>query len=274
MQIADFMTLHPTTVSPSSSVGDALRVMVLKGFRHLPVLDGERRLVAMVSERDLRGVEQHIEIQHVMTTSPMVADDSQDLRHATDVLAREGIGALPIVAHGTDDVLVGIITSVDVLAAHRDAPPSLNISRALVPIDLESAAFETLSQVCGLFDRALTTALYVVPPQSNASPAALLGSTTPAQRQSKALETVSALLKDKGFKDVDAMVEIGEPAECIASAAAALGVDVIVIAPHNRGAVERFFVGSVTEEVVRSAPCPVLVLRGDLLGHRSTRGDD
>jgi universal stress protein A len=38
-------------------------------------------------------------------------------------------------------------------------------------------------------------------------------------------------------------------------------VDIIVVGTHGRGPVAHLFVGSVAERVVRTAPCPVLVVR-------------
>ena len=38
-------------------------------------------------------------------------------------------------------------------------------------------------------------------------------------------------------------------------------IGIIVMGTHGRGAVEHFFMGSVAERVVRSAPCPVLTVR-------------
>ena len=38
-------------------------------------------------------------------------------------------------------------------------------------------------------------------------------------------------------------------------------IDLIVMATHSRGAIARLLMGSVTERVVRAAPCPVLTLR-------------
>ena len=40
-----------------------------------------------------------------------------------------------------------------------------------------------------------------------------------------------------------------------------LGVDAIVVGSHTRGVVGRLVTGSVSEHVVRRAPCPVLVVR-------------
>lgn len=50
--VSDCMTQDPLTIQPGSSAGEAVRTMVAKGFRHLPVLQhGE--IVGIVSLRDL-----------------------------------------------------------------------------------------------------------------------------------------------------------------------------------------------------------------------------
>lgn len=38
-------------------------------------------------------------------------------------------------------------------------------------------------------------------------------------------------------------------------------IDLIVIASHGRSGIERIWLGSIAEQVLRAAPCPVLVLR-------------
>lgn len=60
---------------------------------------------------------------------------------------------------------------------------------------------------------------------------------------------------------VSFMVWEGEPGQSIVDAAAAEQVDLVVVGSHGRGAVGRLFIGSVSEFVVRNAPCPVLVVR-------------
>jgi nucleotide-binding universal stress UspA family protein len=53
----------------------------------------------------------------------------------------------------------------------------------------------------------------------------------------------------------------GSPGEAIVEVASNEQVDLVVVGSHGRGAVGRFLVGSVSEHVVRHAPCPVLVVR-------------
>jgi CBS domain-containing protein len=50
--VSEWMTAEPMTVPPDTTVDDALRTMLDRGFRHLPVVEGEQ-VVGVVSMRDL-----------------------------------------------------------------------------------------------------------------------------------------------------------------------------------------------------------------------------
>ncbi|MGN6104330.1 MAG: universal stress protein [Kofleriaceae bacterium] len=56
-------------------------------------------------------------------------------------------------------------------------------------------------------------------------------------------------------------LELGDPRSLIESTARALEVDLIVIGSHGRRGLARYLLGSVAEDVLRSAPCSVLVVR-------------
>jgi len=57
------------------------------------------------------------------------------------------------------------------------------------------------------------------------------------------------------------LVEAGIPYATILDIAEREGVDLIVMGTHGRSGLSRFFLGSVTEKVVRHAHCPVLTIR-------------
>ncbi|HEY1912702.1 MAG TPA: universal stress protein [Vicinamibacterales bacterium] len=58
-----------------------------------------------------------------------------------------------------------------------------------------------------------------------------------------------------------ALVMSMKPATAIVSYAQESGVDLIVMGTHGRGGVAHFLMGSVAEQVVRTAPAPVLTIR-------------
>ena len=55
-RLADVMTRDPRTIHPDKPFGNALQIMHQGGFRHVPVVEGEKP-VGMVSARDALGPE-------------------------------------------------------------------------------------------------------------------------------------------------------------------------------------------------------------------------
>jgi nucleotide-binding universal stress UspA family protein len=60
--------------------------------------------------------------------------------------------------------------------------------------------------------------------------------------------------------DVDTLVLMGSPAESLAEAAAAPGIDLVVVGSRGRGAVARVLLGSVSDRLVHISSKPVLVV--------------
>jgi nucleotide-binding universal stress UspA family protein len=58
------------------------------------------------------------------------------------------------------------------------------------------------------------------------------------------------------------LVVTGDPARRIAQIQSKLGIDLIVMGTFARRGVPRFFLGSVADQVVRAATCPVLTVKG------------
>ena len=56
------------------------------------------------------------------------------------------------------------------------------------------------------------------------------------------------------------VLEMGEPHNAMSEWAKANGVDLIVMSTHGRSGISRAMLGSVTERVLRHAPCPVLAV--------------
>jgi nucleotide-binding universal stress UspA family protein len=75
------------------------------------------------------------------------------------------------------------------------------------------------------------------------------------------LESVANKARRPGL-EVDKVLRQGPAWSEIDRAATALNVDLIVMGTHGRQGISRALLGSVAEKVVRTAPCPVLTVRG------------
>ena len=58
-----------------------------------------------------------------------------------------------------------------------------------------------------------------------------------------------------------ASLKTGSAAEGVVEAATEIGADLIVVGTHGRSGLERVFLGSVAERIVRTAPCAVLTVK-------------
>ncbi len=79
----------------------------------------------------------------------------------------------------------------------------------------------------------------------------------------KAKNYVETVRKDavaSGIK-VETLVKEGEAYRVITDTARELGMDIIVMGSHGRTGLKRLLMGSVTEQVIGYAPCPVLVVK-------------
>ncbi len=79
------------------------------------------------------------------------------------------------------------------------------------------------------------------------------------QLKEKLLECIPEEIRDD--MDVEAIVAQGIPFSEIIITAKKNEVDVIVIGSHGRTGISHMMLGSVSEKVVRKAPCPVLTVR-------------
>jgi nucleotide-binding universal stress UspA family protein len=71
-----------------------------------------------------------------------------------------------------------------------------------------------------------------------------------------------------GLDAPEPVVLRGAPGPALCDLAASRDVDAVVIGTHGRGGITRALLGSVSDHVVRRAPCPVIVV-GDLDARRA-----
>jgi nucleotide-binding universal stress UspA family protein len=74
-------------------------------------------------------------------------------------------------------------------------------------------------------------------------------------------DRVRDLLRQEGVA-ADSLVREGNPAQTIVAAAADNDCDLIVVGNQGRSGLDRLLMGSVSQQVVIQAKCPVMVVKG------------
>lgn len=117
MIVRKIMTVRPETAHPEDSIESARLKMERGGFRSLPVVDNEGRLVGIITSRDLLRYAHALpntKVDHAMTRDPItITPDASAEECATTLLAHK-FGGLPVIE---GDRLIGIVTSTDLLRA-------------------------------------------------------------------------------------------------------------------------------------------------------------
>jgi acetoin utilization protein AcuB len=134
---ADLMTNNPRTIPVDTHLRDVIQIMKLEGFRQLPVVDEDDRLIGIISDRDVRLAMNSPFILHerwqdealvdtataesCMTPNPLTVNPDTPAFQVAKMLATYKFGALPVV-DGED--LVGIISVSDFLDWFADQQPT------------------------------------------------------------------------------------------------------------------------------------------------------
>jgi nucleotide-binding universal stress UspA family protein len=158
------------------------------------------------------------------------------------------------------------VLSVGPPAAHdyHAATQPVRFARVLCPIDFSEPSIRALEYALAIAEdaSALLVLLYVrekviypfLPLKRTFDDAAI--DRAMAQQLEKLLP---ANVHD--FCTPQVLIRHGRPHEEIRQQAEEMAADAIVMGVHGRGLVERLVFGSVTSQLVRSAPCPVLTVR-------------
>ena len=142
-----------------------------------------------------------------------------------------------------------------------------NTGHVLVPVDLTPRSLAAIGRMRAMSGELATIeVLHVVPPFERAPAGEYADPFSDDARVAHVERTVRTWLDASGLNEVPLHVRIGPPAPTIAHCARELDVDLIALAPRANHERFGYHDGSVTNEVVRIARCPVLVLHAEEQG--------
>jgi CBS domain-containing protein len=85
--VREAMTSNPSTCAPGSEIGDVLNLMATRRVRRLPVVDGEGRLVGILSQSDVISSVQDAQ----NFDSPVLRRLVAESRRASEPIPRQGL---------------------------------------------------------------------------------------------------------------------------------------------------------------------------------------
>ncbi|MGD9903979.1 MAG: universal stress protein [Dehalococcoidia bacterium] len=143
----------------------------------------------------------------------------------------------------------------------------VTFSHVLFPTDLSDPSLRAASFAAAIarwYDARLTV-LHVVPtfePVTVPSEAGYQGVTVQPPAPEEVRRQMTQAVPGDALAGLDVRFEptSGDPVRVIANRARADAVDLIVMGTHGRSGFDRLMTGSVTERVLRTAPCPVLTI--------------
>ena len=127
------MTPDPITISSETFLPEARQILNEYHFRHLPVVDGGRKLLGIITDRDLRSAYpssvvcksgrmltyeqvEKTKVAEIMTTSCATLRIDATIDDALMVFDMKNVGGIPVLSE--EDVVLGIFSLRDLTAAY------------------------------------------------------------------------------------------------------------------------------------------------------------
>jgi len=140
--VADAMTAEPSCIAAETTALELIKMFHAKQFRHLLVTDATRRLIGVISDRDLlgcvgpqrrtdRSALERITAADIMSRDLVTVRPEMPLQKALAVVHSEGISCLPVLVR---DQLVGILTNTDLQVVLQELLQSLRQEPAAKPV--------------------------------------------------------------------------------------------------------------------------------------------
>ncbi|NVD05949.1 CBS domain-containing protein [Vibrio sp. JPW-9-11-11] len=127
IKVEDMMTRTPHTLLRYHNLADAKSMMEALDIRHVPIVDANKQLLGVVSQRDVLAAQEsslqnipenqtftlNTPLYDVMKTGVMTVAPQAGLKESAIYMQKHKVGCLPVVDKGE---LVGIITDSDFVA--------------------------------------------------------------------------------------------------------------------------------------------------------------
>jgi CIC family chloride channel protein len=132
LHVRDLMTPHPLAVQETAGFEEIAAVLASHTFKHLYVVDEERRFLGAIALQDLKPFLQEKDMPRMVIALDLMRDDmptltgDASLKESLDIFSRHDGERLPVLDNPADRRLLGSLAKTDVLLtlAHGAGPSS------------------------------------------------------------------------------------------------------------------------------------------------------
>lgn len=115
VRIADIMKRNMVTMHPYDTVADWHELTLKSGHSNFPVVNGENKLMGLVTAVAVTGMSSNMPISEVMDTEMLTARPDSLVSHISRLLVWEDCDMIPVVDE--DELLVGVVNRQDIIQA-------------------------------------------------------------------------------------------------------------------------------------------------------------
>ena len=126
MKLAAIMTGGIATITPQASLAEAAKKMASQDIGSLPVCDEPRRVVGIITDRDItvravaRGMDPNqTRVEDVMTRDVLSCSSESEVEDACELMEKRQVRRLLVT--GQDEVPVGIVSLGDIALCLRES---------------------------------------------------------------------------------------------------------------------------------------------------------
>jgi acetoin utilization protein AcuB len=124
MKVEEIMKTDVITLIPDDTIATAVETMKTQKIRHIPIVDEDRKVIGIISDRDIKDAspsifhrDEHLDafqmpLKTIMKTEVITGHPFDFVEEIAALFYEHRIGCLPIIKEGK---LVGIVTETDLL---------------------------------------------------------------------------------------------------------------------------------------------------------------
>jgi len=115
IKVSEIMVYNPLYTSPDEKISKTELLMLRKNINGLPVVDEKKKVIGIITQRDIRLARFAISLEssktidkNLMTPEPYIVKENDTIKKALEIMFENNIERLPVVKERSDE-LIGLV---------------------------------------------------------------------------------------------------------------------------------------------------------------------